>query len=187
MPQIKPEVEAFIEKVRTTDRSKRSAEDFEKEGVFTGSFCINPLTGTRMPIYLANFVLMDYGTGAVMAVPTHDQRDFEFARKYSLPLQIVIQPAGETLDAAMMTEALPSPASSATLAVLTVSRVRRPRRSSPTICREKESAQRRLTFVCVIGAFPGNAIGATPFRLFTVMCAVWCRSRWISCRRQRRR
>jgi leucyl-tRNA synthetase len=98
-------VEAFIEKVRATESSKRKAEDFEKEGVFTGSYCINPLTGIRMPVYLANFVLMDYGTGAVMAVPTHDQRDFEFARKYSLPLQVVITPENEALDATKMTEA----------------------------------------------------------------------------------
>ena len=98
-------VEAFIEKVRKSDSVKSNAEDFEKEGVFTGSYCINPLTGIRMPVYLANFVLMDYGTGAVMAVPTHDQRDFEFARKYSLPLQVVITPENNVLDAATMTEA----------------------------------------------------------------------------------
>ena len=91
------EVDAFIEKVRRQDKNQRSGEDFEKEGVFTGSFCLNPLTGREMPIYLANFVLMEYGTGAVMAVPTHDQRDFEFARKYDLPLVVVIQPEGETL------------------------------------------------------------------------------------------
>jgi leucyl-tRNA synthetase len=95
-------VEAFIEKIKKTDRIKRTADDFEKEGVFTGSFCVNPLTKARMPVYLANFVLTDYGTGAVMAVPTHDQRDFEFARKYSLPLQVVIQPEGERLDASTM-------------------------------------------------------------------------------------
>ena len=83
----------------------RTAEDFEKEGVFTGSYCLNPVTGQRMPVYLANFVLTEYGTGAVMAVPTHDQRDFEFALKYGLPLQVVIQPEGETLDAAAMTAA----------------------------------------------------------------------------------
>ncbi len=99
------EVEAFIEKVKKTDRVKRTAEDFEKEGVFTGSYCVNPLTRARMPIYLANFVLMDYGTGAVMAVPAHDQRDFEFARKYDLALKVVIQPKGETLDPAAMTAA----------------------------------------------------------------------------------
>ncbi len=108
-PDRKAEVDAFVEEVRTTDRGKRTADDFEKKGVFTGSWCSNPVTGTRMPIFLANFVLMDYGTGAVMAVPTHDQRDFEFARKYSLPLQVVIQPEGETLDPATMTEAFTEP------------------------------------------------------------------------------
>jgi len=99
------EVAAFIDKVKRTDKQVRTAEDLEKEGVFTGSYCINPVTGQRMPIYLANFVLPEYGTGAVMAVPTHDQRDFEFAQKYGLPVQVVIQPEGETLDAAAMTAA----------------------------------------------------------------------------------
>jgi len=70
----KADVDAFVEEVRVTDRSKRTADDYEKKGVFTGSYCINPVTGNRIPVYLANFVLMDYGTGAVMAVPTHDQR-----------------------------------------------------------------------------------------------------------------
>ena len=101
-------VEAFIDTVQKTDKARRTAEDFEKEGVFTGSYCINPVTGVRMPVYLANFVLTDYGTGAVMAVPTHDQRDFEFAKKYDLPLQVVIQPEGETLNPATMTEAFVS-------------------------------------------------------------------------------
>ncbi len=102
VPENRAEVEEFIEKVKKTEKSKRSAEDFEKEGVFTGSYCTNPVTNSRMPVYLANFVLTDYGTGAVMAVPTHDQRDFEFARKYSLPLQVVIQSEGEKLDPATM-------------------------------------------------------------------------------------
>jgi leucyl-tRNA synthetase len=98
-------VEEFIDRIKRTDRVKRTADDFEKEGVFTGSYCINPVTNRKMPIYLANFVLMDYGTGAVMAVPTHDQRDFEFAAKYGLPLQVVIQPEGEILDPVTMTAA----------------------------------------------------------------------------------
>lgn len=93
----RPQVEQFIEKVRRQDKTLRSGDDQEKEGVFTGSYCINPVTGREMPVFLANFVLMDYGTGAVMAVPTHDQRDFEFARKYDLPMQVVIQPEGESL------------------------------------------------------------------------------------------
>ncbi|HTY20554.1 MAG TPA: leucine--tRNA ligase, partial [Geobacteraceae bacterium] len=105
VPEHRERVEAFIDKVRKTDKAKRSAEDFEKEGVLTGSYCINPVTGQRMPVYLANFVLMDYGTGAVMAVPAHDQRDYEFAKKYGLPISVVIQPKGEDLNPVIMTEA----------------------------------------------------------------------------------
>jgi leucyl-tRNA synthetase len=101
----KEAVAAFIEKMRKSEGAKNGADDLEKEGVFTGSYCINPVTGIRMPVYLANFVLMDYGTGAVMAVPTHDQRDFEFAGKYSLPLQVVITPENASLDATTMSEA----------------------------------------------------------------------------------
>ncbi|AGW13685.1 leucine--tRNA ligase [Megalodesulfovibrio gigas] len=102
-------VRAFCTKVKNTDRLQRGAEDQEKEGIFTGAYCINPLTGRRMPIWVANFVLMGYGTGAVMAVPAHDQRDFEFATKYDLPMQVVIQPAGDTLDPAAMTAAYVDP------------------------------------------------------------------------------
>ena len=108
-PDRKEAVEQFVEKVKKTDRIKRTSDDFEKEGVFTGSYCINPLTKVRMPIFLANFVLMDYGTGAVMAVPAHDQRDFEFAAKYELPVRVVIQPDGETLDPAAMKAAYTEP------------------------------------------------------------------------------
>jgi leucyl-tRNA synthetase len=104
-PDRREEVVAFIEKVKRTEKSRRSAEDFEKEGVFTGAHCINPVTGLRMPVYLANFVLTDYGTGAVMAVPAHDQRDFEFARKYDLSILVVIQPTGITLDPRTMKSA----------------------------------------------------------------------------------
>ena len=83
----------FVEKTKQAKRSDREAELLEKEGVFTGSYCINPATQAKIPIYVANFVLMEYGTGAVMAVPAHDQRDFEFATKYQLPIQVVIKPA----------------------------------------------------------------------------------------------
>ena len=110
-PGRRAEVEAFIRKVQGIDRLQRISDEGEKEGVFTGSYCINPLTGREMPVYLANFVLMDYGTGAVMAVPTHDQRDFEFARKYGLPLQVVIQPADAPLDPATMEYAWEGPGS----------------------------------------------------------------------------
>jgi leucyl-tRNA synthetase len=89
------QVKAFVKKVQGLNRRPDADVDLEKEGVFTGSFCINPMTQEKMPIFVANFVLMGYGTGAVMAVPTHDQRDFEFSRKYGLPLRVVIQPDGK--------------------------------------------------------------------------------------------
>ncbi len=89
---------AFVERVKKQSQRERLLEETEKEGVFTGAYCINPFTGEKVPIYVANFVLVEYGTGAVMAVPAHDQRDFEFARKYDLPIRVVIQPPGEELD-----------------------------------------------------------------------------------------
>jgi leucyl-tRNA synthetase len=82
----------FAEQTKKAKRGGRTVDLLDKEGVFTGSYCINPATGEKMPIYVANFVLMEYGTGAVMAVPAHDQRDFEFARKYGLPSRVVIKP-----------------------------------------------------------------------------------------------
>ena len=103
------EVRAFVHKVTNMDKFKRSADDTEKEGVFTGAYCINTVTGERMPIWVANFVLMGYGTGAVMAVPAHDQRDWEFSEKYGLPRRVVIQPEGETLEPEKMTAAYGDP------------------------------------------------------------------------------
>jgi leucyl-tRNA synthetase len=98
-------VRNFINQVLTQEWQQRVGEEAEKEGVFTGAYCVNPVTGRRMPIYVANFVLYEYGTGAVMAVPAHDQRDFEFARKYGLDIIVVIQPDGEKLDPATMEQA----------------------------------------------------------------------------------
>ncbi len=95
----------FVERVSLQDRSARAMEDYEKEGIFIGAHCINPFTGRRMPIYTANFALMEYGTGAVMSVPAHDQRDLDFARKYGLEVIVVVQPPGQDLDPATMSEA----------------------------------------------------------------------------------
>ncbi len=99
------QVNAFVERMRHEDKIKRTSDDYEKEGVFVGAYCINPFTGREMPIFTANFALMEYGTGAVMAVPAHDQRDFEFAKKYGLEIIVVIQPEGQSLEAQFMTEA----------------------------------------------------------------------------------
>jgi leucyl-tRNA synthetase len=98
-------VREFVEKIKKQDKKMRTSEYYEKEGVFLDAYCLNPGTGRKMPIYAANFVLADYGTGCVMAVPTHDQRDFEFAKKYHLPLIVVIQPHDRTLNVQTMTEA----------------------------------------------------------------------------------
>ncbi len=100
------EVRDFVQRTLAEDKRKRGSEDYEKEGVFTGRYCVNPVNGRRVPIHVANFVLMDYGTGAVMAVPAHDQRDFEFARKYEIPIEVVIRPPdGTPPDPAEMGEA----------------------------------------------------------------------------------
>jgi leucyl-tRNA synthetase len=93
-----PAVREFVARVSRQDRAIRTATDREKEGVFTGAYALNPLTGDRIPIWVANFVLYEYGTGAIMAVPAHDQRDFEFARKYGIPIRLVIQNPSGTLD-----------------------------------------------------------------------------------------
>jgi leucyl-tRNA synthetase len=88
------QVEAYTsEAVRQTD-IQREATDKEKSGVFTGGYAINPVSGERIPIWTADYVLMTYGTGAIMAVPAHDERDFEFARKFGLEVRVVVQPEG---------------------------------------------------------------------------------------------
>jgi leucyl-tRNA synthetase len=102
-------VESFVERSSHISHKARLAETYEKDGVFTGAYCINPVTGWKIPIYAANFVLMEYGTGAVMAVPAHDQRDFEFAKKYGLPIRVVIQPPDQKLDSKTMDAAWEGP------------------------------------------------------------------------------
>ena len=86
----KKEVDNFLKKLKST--SEKDLANFEKEGVFTGSYAINPMTKEKVPVYAGNFVVADYGSGMVMAVPAHDQRDFDFAKKYNIPIKIVIQP-----------------------------------------------------------------------------------------------
>lgn len=103
------EVKGFCEKVINTDRIERTSEDTEKEGIFSGHYCINPVNGEKIPVWITNYVLYDYGTGAVMAVPAHDQRDFIFARKYSLPVRVVIQNREKSLNPASMKEAYVEP------------------------------------------------------------------------------
>lgn len=93
----KKEIEAFQEKCRHIDKTVETMLHIEKEGINTGIMAVNPVNGNKIPVFIGNYVLMDYGTGAIMAVPTHDSRDFLFAGKYKLPMIIVIQPKGKKL------------------------------------------------------------------------------------------
>ncbi len=91
------EVRSFIERVTKIPEIERQALGREKEGVFTGRYALNPLTREQVPIFVADYILAGYGTGCIMAVPAHDQRDFEFAKRYNLPIRVVITPFGESL------------------------------------------------------------------------------------------
>ncbi|MGB2660817.1 MAG: leucine--tRNA ligase, partial [Candidatus Omnitrophota bacterium] len=101
----KEKIMNFVNEVRNESMLERVQTEAEKKGVFTGRYVINKIDGRKIPLWIANYVLMEYGTGAVMAVPAHDQRDFEFAKKYSLPIKVVIDNPEEHLEADKMTEA----------------------------------------------------------------------------------
>ncbi|HTZ10794.1 MAG TPA: leucine--tRNA ligase [Candidatus Margulisiibacteriota bacterium] len=104
-PQEK-EVLKFVEKVLKEGKAVRASSEVKKEGVFTGSYAINPVNNEEVPIWVADYVLMEYGTGAIMAVPTHDQRDFLFAKEHKLPMRIVIEnPNDKNKDLKDMVEA----------------------------------------------------------------------------------
>jgi leucyl-tRNA synthetase len=109
MAHSSAEDRAALQRLRGQDRRARLAGQVEKEGVFTGAYALNPFSGERIPIWVGNFVLTGYGTGAIMAVPAHDQRDFEFARKYGLDVRVVIQPEGQSWDGASLDAAHDEP------------------------------------------------------------------------------
>jgi len=96
--QASPTIQTFLEECKAMETSEVALETMEKKGVDSGLTCKHPITGEGVPIWIANFVLMGYGTGAVMSVPSHDQRDYEFAKKYNIPMREVISPVGDLLD-----------------------------------------------------------------------------------------
>jgi leucyl-tRNA synthetase len=98
-------VNEFLKKLQFVTEIERTATTLEKEGAFIGRYAINPLNGKKVPIYIANYVLMDYGTGAIMAVPAHDQRDFDFAVKYKLDIIPVVDPKNPEIDLYHLKEA----------------------------------------------------------------------------------
>ena len=102
-PSQKAAVDEYIRRARLSSEIERTSTEREKTGVFTGAFCVNPLNGERVPVYVGDYVLATYGTGAVMGVPAHDERDFVFAKKYGLEIRVVVAPPGwdgSPLDAA---------------------------------------------------------------------------------------
>ncbi|MGQ9836517.1 MAG: leucine--tRNA ligase [Cyanobacteriota bacterium] len=99
-PEQAAAVKAYQAQAAAASEIDRSAEDREKTGVWTGSYAINPVNQERIPIWIADYVLMGYGTGAIMAVPAHDQRDFDFARKFGIPIKLVVQPPDRSVTAA---------------------------------------------------------------------------------------
>jgi leucyl-tRNA synthetase len=92
--ETNPDVRAYVEKAKAEDRDKRLAQEQDKTGIATGHDALHPFTEERVPIWIASYVLMDYGTGAIMAVPAHDERDLAFANAHRLPVRVVIQPDG---------------------------------------------------------------------------------------------
>ncbi len=101
------DLQRFRDEVARMTEIDRTAIERPKKGMFLGKYATNPVNGERIPVWVADYVLMDYGTGAIMAVPAHDQRDFEFARQNGLEIRVVIQPDGGSLDASRMTEPYP--------------------------------------------------------------------------------
>ncbi|HYL44990.1 MAG TPA: leucine--tRNA ligase [Ktedonobacteraceae bacterium] len=94
-PEHATEVEDYVEQARRMTEIERMSAEKEKTGVFTGGYVTNPISGDKVPVWIADYVLMGYGAGAIMGVPAHDQRDFEFARKFGIPIREVIRPEGE--------------------------------------------------------------------------------------------
>ena len=106
-PERKAEVDAYVAQARLKSEIDRTSTAKEKTGVFIGAYATNPVNGEQIPIWIADYVLTGYGTGAIMAVPAHDQRDFEFARQFGLPIILVVQPEGQSMSADELTEAWP--------------------------------------------------------------------------------
>ena len=137
-PEHRAEVEAYVEQARRQTEIERMSTEKVKTGVFTGSCAVNRLNGERVPILIGDYVLLTYGTGIVMGVPAHDQRDFEFARKYDLPIKVVVAPDG--WDGAPIEEAYLEEGTQVALGP-----VRRPAQ------RRREAAHRRLHRVAGLG------------------------------------
>ena len=153
----KAELEAWVTSVRSQERIVREAEGAEKDGRDTGRKAINPFTGQEVPVWLANFVIADYGTGALMAVPAHDTRDFEFAKKYGIPIVKVIEPRPLPPRPTLVTRAK---AASSPLAPSQKNLLPKPAKPSPPKPRRAASAGRACAIGCATGSSRASATGA---------------------------
>jgi leucyl-tRNA synthetase len=159
------DVEAFLKKLKSV--SEKEMEEMEKDGVFTGSYAVNPLTKEKVPVWVGNFVVADYGSGMVMAVPAHDQRDFEFAKKYKISLKIVIQNSEKNLNEKNMNYAYTDEG------VLVNSGKFNGLNSKDAIEKISDYIEKKQSTISLgIGLFQGRDIGGHLFLLFTAISAV---------------
>ena len=179
-PSNGPRVETYQREVGSKSDLERTELTKEKTGVFTGAYAINPVNEERIPIWIADYVLMGYGTGAIMAVPAHDERDFEFAKQFGLEIRRVVQDAGDNPDNREGPDVplqsrpftwrrrLPS---TPPLSEWTAHSLRRRLRSWPGLS-NRDWGEERSTINFAIGSFRGSAIGGNRFRLFGKMAHI---------------
>ena len=187
--EYEAEVMALVEGAAKVSAVERAQGDREKHGAFTGRYVINPVNGEKVPVWVADYIVADYGTGAVMAVPCGDQRDFEFARKYDLPIIPIILGEDDplypelngvqerkvtTVDWEKSYEAEGVLVQSGKYTGMVGGKHLLPLTPSSATWRLKVRARSRSSSVCATGSFPVSAIGVILSRLFTVMTAASC-------------
>jgi hypothetical protein len=171
-PAQQAAVRAYQVAARRKSDLERTDLAKEKTGAFTGAFAINPVNREKIPVWIADYVLSTYGTGAIMAVPAHDQRDYEFASKFNLPIRPVVRPADGTPEPG---RAFSTKGSRSIQAISTACPPPRPRPRSPGSLKPAAWAAPWSATGCAIGCFPGSATGASRFPSFTVPPTARCR------------
>ena len=162
----------FAKRMSNRSAIERTAVGTDKQGMDTGFFAINPVTGEKVPIWIADYILTDYGTGAIMGVPAHDQRDFDFARKYNIPVITVVRPAdGEAPDGATMPAAVAADGVACNSGFLDGLPTPEPSRRPPTGSRSTERASARCSSACATGSFRASVTGARRYRWSTATTA----------------
>ncbi len=180
-PKTGPDFRKWVEQAAHESHLRRDPAQVVKEGRDTGLQAVNPFTGLKIPIWVANYVLLEYGTGAIMAVPAHDQRDYDFARQYGLPIKTVIVPEGEAAerpegqafeDYGRLVDSGPFTGQTSAQAIEAMNRY----------AEEKKSAAGALSTACATGAFPGRDTGGHPSPSSTAPPAGWSGFLTTSCR-----